>query len=92
LGVAFEAVTVDLLARDDFGAMARVLEQHMTGRKFVVGQTATVADFMLAHTLDWAKIANLLDLFPRLEAYTEQMYARPRAPMRIAAARASIER
>lgn len=80
------------LARDDFAAMASVLDAHMTGRKFVVGDSVTVGDFVLAYTLDWAKMANLLDGLPRLEAYMEQMYARPRAPMRIAEARASIER
>jgi glutathione S-transferase len=62
----------------------------MSGREFVVGDTATVGDFVLAYTLDWAKLVNLLDSLPRLEAYMEQMYARPRAPMRIKAAFTSI--
>ena len=78
------------LARDDFAAMANVLEEYMSGRKFVVGNTATVGDFVLAYTLDWAKLANVLDGLPRLEAYMEEMYARPHAPMRIKAAFASI--
>jgi glutathione S-transferase len=80
------------LARDDFSDMANVLEKYMSGRKFVVGDNATVGDFVLASTLDWAKVANLLNGLPRLEAYMEQMYARPCAPMRIAAAFASITR
>jgi glutathione S-transferase len=80
------------LARDDFAEMANVLEHHMRGRNFVVGDTATVGDFVLAYTLDWAKTANVLNGLPRLEAYMEQMYARPRAPMRIKAAFASITR
>ena len=80
------------LARDDFAAMANVLEEYMSGRKFVVGNTATVGDFVLAYTLDWAKLANVLDGLPRLEAYMEEMYARPHAPMRIKAAFASIRR
>jgi glutathione S-transferase len=74
------------LARDEFTAMVRVLEEHMRGRKFVVGDSVTVADFVLAYTLDWAKLTNLLNGLPQLEAYLEQMYARPRAPMRLAAA------
>jgi len=41
------------LARDDFVAMAKVLEEYMSGRKFVVGNSATVGDFVLAYTLDW---------------------------------------
>jgi glutathione S-transferase len=80
------------LARDDFVAMANVLEAYMSGRKFVVGNSATVADFVLAYTLDWAKLANVLDRLPRLEAYMEEMYARPRAPMRIKEAFTSIRR
>ncbi len=74
------------LARDDFTAMAQIAETHMSGRRFVVGETITVADFVLAYTLDWAKETKLLDGLPRLEAYMEEMYARPRAPMRIKAA------
>ena len=64
----------------------------MNGRKFVVGNTVTAGDFVLAYTLDWAEEANLLDGLPRLEAYMEQMYARPHAPLRIKAALAKIKR
>jgi glutathione S-transferase len=80
------------LARDDFSEMADVLEAYMSGRQFVVGDRATVGDFVLAYTLDMAKTAKVLNGLPRLEAYLEEMYARPRAPMRIAAAFASIRR
>ena len=80
------------LARDDFTDMAKVLEAYMSGRKFVVGNAVTVGDFVLAYTLDWAKLADVLDGLPRLEAYMEEMYARPRAPMRIKEAFASIRR
>ncbi|HTY65900.1 MAG TPA: glutathione S-transferase family protein [Alphaproteobacteria bacterium] len=80
------------LARDEFTAMAGILEEHMNARTFVMGDTVTVADFVLGYTLDWAKLINLLDGLPRLEAYTERMYARPRAPMRIAEAFASLRR
>jgi glutathione S-transferase len=72
------------LAREEFTAMAGVLDQHMRGRQFVAGNTVTVADFVLAHTLDWANEVQLLDGFPQLRTYMERMYARPRAPLRIA--------
>jgi hypothetical protein len=45
---------------------------------------------MLAYTLDWTKLAKLLDGLLRLEAHMEEMYARPRAPMHIKAAFASL--
>ncbi len=78
------------LAREDFKSMAAVLEEHMKGRQFVVGNSATVADFILAYTLDWANEVQLLDGFPHLKQYMERMYSRPRAAMRIAKAFESI--
>jgi glutathione S-transferase len=78
------------LACEDFAGMARVIEEHMNGREFVVGDHVTVGDFVLAYTLDWANLVNLLDGLPRLKAYMERMYARPRAAMRIADAFATI--
>jgi len=80
------------LARSDFVPMAQVLEDHMRGRKFVATENVTVADFILAYTLDWAKLVNLLGDFPVLEAYMEAMYARPNAPMRIKQAFESVRR
>lgn len=78
------------LARQDFTSMAVVLENHMSGRHFVVGEHITVADFVLAYTLDWANETQLLATFPTLVTYMERMYERPNAPMRIAAALATI--
>jgi glutathione S-transferase len=78
------------LARQDFTDMVAVLEEHMQGRKFIVGDTVTVADFVCAYTLDWANEVGLLDGCPQLLQYMERMYARPNAPLRIAAAFASL--
>jgi glutathione S-transferase len=78
------------LARQDFTDMVAVMEEHMQGREFLVGNTATIADFLCAYTLDWANEVQLLDGCPQLRQYMEQMYARPNAPLRIAAAFASI--
>jgi glutathione S-transferase len=80
------------LAGKEFRAMAEIVEQHMQQRQFLVGSTVTVADFVLAYTLDWANEVKLLDHCPKLLAYMEEMYARPHAPMRIAAAFRSIVR
>ena len=79
------------IARQEFKDMAAVLERHMNGRQFVVGDRATVADFVTAYTLDWAGEQQLLEGFPRLRAYMERMYDRPKAPLRIAAAFAKIK-
>ncbi len=72
-----------VLAREEFAAMAQVMERHLAGREFVVGDHVTVADFVLGYTLDWAQTSNALNGFPHLERYLERMYARPNAPMRI---------
>lgn len=78
------------LAREDFAAMAQVMEAHMTGREFVAGDHVTVADFVLGYTLDWAQLSEVLNGFPNLEGYLARMYDRPYAPMRIKEAFASI--
>jgi glutathione S-transferase len=43
-------------------------------------RVCTVADFVAAYTLDWANEIKLLETLPRLRAYMEEMYARPKAP------------
>lgn len=73
------------LARRDFLPMAAVLETHMRGRSYVVGDRVTAADFVVAYTLDVADEMQLLGECPALRTYLERMYARPRAPQRIAA-------
>jgi glutathione S-transferase len=78
------------LASEDFRRMAAVAEKHMQGRTFVVGDDVTVADFVLAYTLDWANEVKLLDRCPQLVAYMERMYARPKAPKRIAQLRSAL--
>ena len=77
-------------AREDFMPMAAVLEEHLKSRRFLVGNTVTIADFIMAYTLDWANEIQLLDSFPNLKNYMTRMYTRPHAAPRIAAAFASL--
>ncbi|WGS44637.1 glutathione S-transferase family protein [Burkholderia sp. JSH-S8] len=74
------------LARDDFIAMAAILDTHLEGRRFIVGDTLTIADCVTAYLVDWANELKLIDGFPQLRAYLERLYARPKAPQRIAEA------
>jgi|SRR5882757_7604160 len=74
------------LAREDFLAIAGVVDRHLSTREYLVGTSATVADFVLAYTLDWANEAGVLGTFKHLQAYMQRMYRRPKAPMRIAEA------
>ena len=78
------------LAREDFTHMAAVLERHMEGRTFIVGDAITAADCVTAYLMDWANEQRLLEGKPNLQAYLERMYGRPTAPQRIAEAAASL--
>ncbi|HXE66693.1 MAG TPA: glutathione S-transferase family protein [Rhodanobacteraceae bacterium] len=60
--------------------MAAVLEKHMRGREYLVGDRLSVADLNAAYTLDWAREAEMLGDAPVLGAYVERMYARSKAP------------
>lgn len=77
------------LAREDFRPLAQVLDRHLQGRTYVAGDAVSVTDFVLAYTLDWANLVGLLEDFPGLVQYMENMYRRPKATMRIAAASAA---
>ncbi len=78
------------LAREEFLAMAAILDSHLEGRQFIVGDRITVADCVTAYLIDWANELQLIDDFAALRAYLERMYARPTAPQRIAEAFRSI--
>lgn len=70
-------------AERDAREMLAVLERHMADREWLVGNRPSVADFIAAYTLDWARHARLLGDCPALTAFVEKMYRRPRAPMTI---------
>jgi glutathione S-transferase len=78
------------LAKRDFKAMAAIAEQHMKHREFVVGNRVSVADFVLAYTLDWGNEIGLLAECPALRAYIERMYSREHAAPRIRTALRSV--
>lgn len=78
------------LAREDFTRMATVLDRHMEGRAFIVGDAMTVADCVTAYVIDWADETDLISEHANLQAYLKRMYDRPTAPERIADAFARI--
>ncbi|MGH6866850.1 MAG: glutathione S-transferase family protein [Methyloceanibacter sp.] len=65
------------LAREEF--VAAILDRHMDGREFIVGDNITIADCVTAYVLDWGDENGLSDGRPNLKAYLERMYARPKA-------------
>jgi glutathione S-transferase len=78
------------LAKEEFNAMATVLERHLEGRQYIVGDRITIADCVAAHLIDWANEFKLIEGFPQLCAYLTRMYARHTAPQRIADAFAAV--
>lgn len=86
-----QSATEAALAKRDAARMIPVLEQHMQGRDYLVGDALTVADFNAAFTLDWAREEALLDDAPALSAFLDRMYARPKAPTTIGAAFAALQ-
>jgi glutathione S-transferase len=78
------------IAARELKEMAQVAERRLRDREFLAGDHVTVADFVMAYTLDWANEEKLLEDAPSLRAYMERMYARPKAAMRISAAMASV--
>ncbi|MHB8418029.1 MAG: glutathione S-transferase family protein, partial [Myxococcales bacterium] len=79
----------------DFFDMARIMEKHMEGRQFLVGDHVTVADIVAAYTLDMASVGRArkeLEGLPNLRAFLERMYRRPKAPARITEQFASLGR
>jgi glutathione S-transferase len=79
-----------VIAREEFAAMATILNHHMEGRQFIVGDGITIADCVTAWVIDWANEQHMIDDFEQLRAYLERMYARPKAPQRIAEAFAEL--
>jgi glutathione S-transferase len=79
------------IASQEFIAMATILDNHMAGRQFIVGDTITIADCVTAYLMDWANEYHLINEHPRLRTYLDRMYARPTAPLRIAEAFANLQ-
>jgi len=78
------------LAKEEFLSMAAILDRHLDGRQFIVGDTISFADCVTAYVLDWGDRNGLVDGFSNLKAYLERMYARPKAPQRIGEALANL--
>lgn len=68
------------LAREDFRAATRVLQEVLAGKRYLVGDRFTIADIITAYTLYWATLYDLLKDFPILENYLEKQSERPTFP------------
>jgi glutathione S-transferase len=63
--------------RWEFARAATVFAAGLGEREFIVGDTFSVADILIANTLNWARARNV-DVQPTsLNAYADRMLARP---------------
>ena len=61
-----------------FHQASKVLEQHLVGREFVVGDAPTLADYSLAPTLMYAERARLpMDPYPNIRAHRARVMRLP---------------
>lgn len=74
------------LAMEDFAPVAKLLDDYLKDRHYMIGNTFSVADIMICHTLIWAfaynftKHLNLLDGKPSLIRYIKFISQRERLP------------
>lgn len=74
------------LAAEDFRKAARILNQHLSSRKFVMGNEFTMVDVVLGQTLAWAYGYDVMVPFallkdaPHLRAYLKNLSHRPAMP------------
>jgi len=65
------------VARDRIAPRLAVVERHLQGRDWLLGERFSVADAYLFTVVDWSKSTKVpLDAFPRLSAYLERVRAR----------------
>jgi glutathione S-transferase len=74
------------LAAEDFRKAARILNHHMSNKKYVMGDEFTTVDVMLGQTLAWAYGYDVMLPFellrdaPHLRAYLKHLSERPAMP------------
>jgi glutathione S-transferase len=61
----------------EFGEVARVLSQALSGKPFLLGDQFSAADVMIASTLAWSAFMGLLDGQPVLQDYVKRTSERP---------------
>jgi hypothetical protein len=77
-------VCLTVARRECYGAA--IVDDHLQGRAFVVGERVSIVDFVMASTLDRAENAGCLEGCTHAAAYLQRMDARPHAGLRIRAA------
>ena len=78
-------------ARWEFARAAKIFAQGLGTREFIVGDSLTVADILLANTLEWARRRSVEIEHPGLIAYADRLLARPAQLRAVARENAAAE-
>jgi len=63
--------------RTQWAGVARVVEQALEGKSFLVADQFTAADVMVGSILGWSGFMGLLEGFPGLQSYAKRLASRP---------------
>jgi glutathione S-transferase len=63
--------------RTQWQDVARVLEQALEGKTFLLGDSFSAADVMVGSILGWSRVMGLIDGYPGLQAYVGRLTSRP---------------
>jgi glutathione S-transferase len=67
------------IARENLAARFAVLDKHLAGRQYLMGERFTVADAYLFTLLNWTKSQSIdLGAYPNLKTYWDRVGARPK--------------
>jgi len=64
-------------AKEKWGPIARVLEEAVGGRQYVVGDSFTAADVIVGSAIGWVGFLGMLGDHPKLAAYLKGLQERP---------------
>jgi len=59
---------------------AGVLDEHLGGRTWLVGERFSITDIFVGYALNWARLADLTARLPNVEAYCERLLSMPLCP------------
>ena len=68
------------MSKEDFKKAVSIIDQHMQGRQFMVGDCFSIADISLAYLLGWSQYNDLLEGTKHLKSYETAMMDRPNFP------------
>ncbi len=75
--------------RWEFARAENILAVGLGQREYIVGDSFTVADILLANTLNWARLRSVEITHPSLNAYADRLLARPALQRALARERAA---